>query len=113
MTNTARITRALMQIMGCDTAYQLSKKTGWAQNTVRNWLRGGSFPDEKKCLQIAAHLGAHASVILCAVAADRARARDMPAELVRGWEEGAEAAADRFNPNWRMWSASQPRASKR
>ncbi|MEM7408431.1 MAG: hypothetical protein AAF458_24295, partial [Pseudomonadota bacterium] len=43
----------------------------------------------------------------------RARARDMPAELVRGWEEGAEAAADRFNPNWRMWSASQPRASKR
>lgn len=85
------------------TAYQLAKHTGWAQNTIRNWLKGGAFPDEEKCLTIAGHLGAHPSVILCAVAADRAHARGMPTELVDAWKEGAAVIADQLNPQWRNW----------
>ena len=85
MSNTARITRALMVILDTETAYQLAKHTGWAQNTIRNWLRGASFPDETKCLEIASYLGAHPSVILCAVAVDRARARELPEAVIVAW----------------------------
>ena len=103
MTNTARITRALMVITQCDTAYALAKHTGWSQNTVRNWLRGASFPDESKCLEIAAQLKAHPSVILCAVAADRATARGLSDAVAEAWEEGARTLADQLSPNWRKW----------
>ena len=68
--NTARITRALMAVLEAPTAYALAKRTGWAQNTIRNWFKGGSFPDEAKCLEIAAALRAAPAVILCVVAAD-------------------------------------------
>ena len=68
--NAARITRTLMIVLGAPTAYALAKRTGWAQNTIRNWFKGGSFPDEAKCLEIAATLCAAPAVILCAVAAD-------------------------------------------
>ena len=92
-----------MVISQCETAYALAKQTGWAQNTIRNWLRGASFPDESKCLEIASQLSAHPSVILCAVAADRARARGLPEAVAEAWGEGARTLADQLSPNWRQW----------